>query len=49
VAVVAAKAKTPLRYSENAKDRLALRADLPGGLEVPVAPVVTGPLLSAYA
>ncbi len=49
VSVVAAKAKTPLRYSDNAKDQLALRADLRGGLEVPVAPVVTGPLLSAYA
>jgi hypothetical protein len=46
---LAEKGKVPLRYSENAKDKRARRTDLPGGLEGPVAPVVTGLLLSAYA
>ena len=47
--VMAAKAKTPLQYSENAKDKPARRANLPGGLEGPVAPVVAGSLLTAPA
>lgn len=46
---IAAKAKAPLQYSENAKDKPARRANLPGGLEGPVAPVLTGLLLTAYA
>lgn len=46
---IAAKAKVPLRYSENAKDKPARGANLPGGLEGPVAPVMTGLLLTAYA
>lgn len=45
----AAKAKAPLQYSENAKDKPARRANLPGGFEGPVAPVLTGLLLTAYA
>ena len=46
---MAAKAKTPLQYSENAKDKPARRANLPGGLEGPVAPVLAGSLLTAHA